>query len=98
MVAAVVWKHCFGEACSAISTAVAVAGVRVAAGAAADSAAVVVALVLEEVSVVVAILVEVARAAVGKQGATDSTDEDGYFSYPFLFVKIRGQRLLWLRT
>ena len=71
--AAVVCRHYFGEACSAILTVAAVAGVRVAAGVEEDSVAAalvaVVAVVLEEVSVVVAILAEEAREEVGS--ATD---------------------------
>ena len=67
--AAVVWKHYSGEVCLAI-WAVAVAGVRVAAGVAADSVAVVLVAVavavLEEVSVVVAILAVVAPVVAGK--------------------------------
>ena len=76
--AAVVCRHCFGEACSAILVVEAVAGVRVAVGVEADSAvvvALVAVVVLEEVSVVVAILAEVALVAVGS--GTDSASING---------------------
>ena len=64
-----VCRHCCGEACLVIWVAVAAAGDRVVAGAEADLVVAdsVAAVVLEEVSVAVVILVEVDRAEAGNQ-------------------------------
>ena len=74
----VVWKHFFGEVCSVMFRAEEVAGVRVAAGVAEDSAAedlVAVVVVLAEVSVVAVILEVEGPVAAGSGMDSASIDQ-----------------------